>query len=232
MSHGILSGHLLLPDEDSGQWLELLERLMTELQPVGTMEQILVERIAVAVWRQRRLVRVETARIRVAQRPGVSEHWHIEQWVDPDDKKLIEEVLAGHGFEDRAERLAELLSAREAGVTNLDVLRVEYTRVWRLLLASAASSDSVTAFLAKHFKGAIEGFLAQAIHTHANLLKAHQIATEDRAANSLPAAPELMTRYQSALDNDLYKAMRALREAQRFRRETLDVQASNIDPAT
>jgi hypothetical protein len=28
-----------------------------------------------------------------------------------------------------------------------------------------------------------------------------------------------MARYQSALDNDLYKAMRALREQQRYRRE-------------
>ena len=51
----------------------------------------------------------------------------------------------------------------------------------------------------------------------------------DTDANSLPVAPELMTRYQSALDNDLYKAMRALREAQRFRRETIDIAATLVE---
>ena len=42
LSPGMLSSHLLLPDESEEQWAELLAQLMTELQPVGTLEQILV----------------------------------------------------------------------------------------------------------------------------------------------------------------------------------------------
>ncbi len=83
LSHGILSSHLLLPDENEEQWAELLAQLMTELQPVGTLEQILVERIAVAAWRQRRLVRVETARIQVGQRPGVATRIRAKDLVVP-----------------------------------------------------------------------------------------------------------------------------------------------------
>lgn len=58
LTHGILSLDLLLPD-DAYQRLALLEQLMTELQMVGTLRQILVERMAVTVWCQRRLVRLD-----------------------------------------------------------------------------------------------------------------------------------------------------------------------------
>ena len=36
---------------------------------------------------------------------------------------------------------------------------------------------------------------------------------------TLPKAPENMARYQSSLDNELYKAMRALKDAQAWRVE-------------
>jgi hypothetical protein len=58
-SHGILSRELLLPHENRAEFEELLSALITELGGVGTLERTLVERIAVAIWRQRRLVRAE-----------------------------------------------------------------------------------------------------------------------------------------------------------------------------
>ena len=59
-THGLLSQEILLPGEDEEALKELGERLMAELQPVGEMEGLLVERIIDAVWRLRRLRRVET----------------------------------------------------------------------------------------------------------------------------------------------------------------------------
>ena len=44
-------------------------------------------------------------------------------------------------------------------------------------------------------------------------------ASHIRAARLLPAASEQLARYQTALDNDLYKVIRALHEAQTRRRE-------------
>ena len=67
------------------------------------------------------------------------------------------------------------------------------------------------------------------VQQQANILHAYQQARIDKEANSLPAAPELIARYQSALDNDLYKAMRALREAQKFRRESFEIIAMQTD---
>src|ERR687890_2032351 len=57
--HGLLSQEILLPGEDEDALKELAERLWAELQPVGEMESLLVERIIDATWRLRRLSRVE-----------------------------------------------------------------------------------------------------------------------------------------------------------------------------
>ncbi len=57
--HGLLSRDVLLPGEDGAALEELSERLRDELQPVGELESLLVDRIIAAYWRLRRLGRVE-----------------------------------------------------------------------------------------------------------------------------------------------------------------------------
>jgi hypothetical protein len=57
--HGLLSQEVLLPGEDEAALQELGERLRDELQPVGELEGILVDRVIAAHWRLRRLGRVE-----------------------------------------------------------------------------------------------------------------------------------------------------------------------------
>lgn len=59
LTHGLLSQEVLLPGEDEAALTELGERLRDELQPVGELESMLVDRITAAAWRLRRLGRVE-----------------------------------------------------------------------------------------------------------------------------------------------------------------------------
>jgi hypothetical protein len=59
LKHGLLSQEVLLPGEDEAALKELGESLRDELQPVGELENLLVERIIAASWRLRRLGRVE-----------------------------------------------------------------------------------------------------------------------------------------------------------------------------
>jgi hypothetical protein len=59
LKHGLLSREVLLPGEDEEALRELGERLRAELQPVGELENLLVDRITAAYWRLRRLGRVE-----------------------------------------------------------------------------------------------------------------------------------------------------------------------------
>ena len=57
--HGLRSQEVLLPGEDEEALKELDENLRAELQPVGELENLLVDGIVAAHWRLRRLRRVE-----------------------------------------------------------------------------------------------------------------------------------------------------------------------------
>src|SRR4028119_705181 len=57
--HGLLSKEVLLPGEDEEALRELGEHVRAELRPVGALENLLIDRFVAAVWRLRRLGRVE-----------------------------------------------------------------------------------------------------------------------------------------------------------------------------
>jgi hypothetical protein len=59
LKHGLLSQEILLPGEDEEALRDLGEHLQAELQPVGELENLLVDRIIASYWRLRRLGRVE-----------------------------------------------------------------------------------------------------------------------------------------------------------------------------
>ncbi len=59
LRHGLLSQEILLPGEDEEALRELGHNLRAELQPVGELENLLVDRIIASYWRLRRLGRVE-----------------------------------------------------------------------------------------------------------------------------------------------------------------------------
>lgn len=66
--HGIFAKDLVINAgdgrEDALEYQELLTELKSDLAPVGRMEMMLVEKIAVNYWRLRRVVRYETGEIR------------------------------------------------------------------------------------------------------------------------------------------------------------------------
>ena len=65
-THGLLSRHVvLLPDEDANRLAAIRHALHAELQPVGDLETLLVDRMVACAWRLRRLHTVEA---------GVFEH--------------------------------------------------------------------------------------------------------------------------------------------------------------
>src|ERR687895_1133012 len=59
LKHGLLSQEILLPGEDEEALRELGQNLKVELQPVGELENLLVDRIIASYWRLSRLGRVE-----------------------------------------------------------------------------------------------------------------------------------------------------------------------------
>lgn len=63
MTHGILSKLAVLAHEDHDEFAELLQALVDEHQPAGMTERHLVEELAAIIWRKRRVLLAEGARI-------------------------------------------------------------------------------------------------------------------------------------------------------------------------
>ncbi len=60
MRHGLTAEEILLPGEDADSFQDLQQRLLTELDPLGTLERELVNRLTALLWRLRRTNRIET----------------------------------------------------------------------------------------------------------------------------------------------------------------------------
>jgi hypothetical protein len=69
LKHGVFSSQLILADESGDDYHQLLEGLRDSLVPVGLLELSLVEKIAMNLWRQRRLVRAEQAGVELNRQP-------------------------------------------------------------------------------------------------------------------------------------------------------------------
>ena len=63
MKHGILSRLAVLAHEDQAEFSDLLAALLHEHQPAGMTEQHLIEELATIIWRKRRVLLAEGARI-------------------------------------------------------------------------------------------------------------------------------------------------------------------------
>jgi hypothetical protein len=68
VSHGIFSKDVLLPGEDSFMLDGLRNKFITEMNPVGELETILVERIISSTWRLKRALKSENKYVRPAMR--------------------------------------------------------------------------------------------------------------------------------------------------------------------
>jgi hypothetical protein len=59
IKHGLLSKEVLLAYEDENSLVELGKRLRHQLAPLGELEIMLVDRIIAAMWRLRRILKIE-----------------------------------------------------------------------------------------------------------------------------------------------------------------------------
>jgi hypothetical protein len=60
LKHGLRAQkHVVLPEEDGGEFKALLAAFIAELAPVGALQAVLAQRIAVAAWRLMRADRIE-----------------------------------------------------------------------------------------------------------------------------------------------------------------------------
>lgn len=72
LKHGMLSNDLVISGEDEKDYKKLLDRLLDSHQPDNATEIILVEKMAIALWKIKWLHRIETVRINASILSSVS----------------------------------------------------------------------------------------------------------------------------------------------------------------
>lgn len=240
ISHGILSTRFLLKEECPEEYDELLQQLFRQLTPVGALEQGLVEKIAMAFWRLRRLARAESGAIELAASPKRL-------------KKEVEMGLARSGA--RGPELSEddlreitpeeneqlqwcravLGESDSAHGATLDTLKQQAPLIFAQLQEDAGSLG-VELYCKqevglKEFIAELVGWCKDEVFRLEKRQASYPLvaAKMESARDFLSIAWEksdLFHRYHSALDNQLYKAMKALREAQEWRMNHIEVTLS------
>ena len=151
IKHGLLSHKLILGEEDLDCWKILLNGLVETLLPVGMIEQLLVEKIAISFWRQRRLVGAEVAAIRISA--------------------ITESKRIDHKIENIENDLNFVLNINQRTGEVKNRLVSELQEIKRLV----------------------------------------------QIKSTAPISDELLIRYSTGLDNELYKAITAFRKEQEVR---------------
>ena len=239
LQHGLLSRKLLLPGESQLEFDALLCQLQSELDPVGTLELTFVERIAVGLWRQRRLISAESAALAIQQQElGYSKVSRVMALAGlRDSERLVAESMMREPPESdfTAPLLAELAQF-DIG-SPLGTFRQSCPQCWQHLCSDAETSDDapaaqqlthVTAFLQQEEISLEEWIADLELEQRKTSLLIQAVALMNQAA-MLPQTADVLSRYQSALDNDVYKATRVLLETQKFRLEQAALNASAVN---
>ena len=120
MKHGILSTLVVLAHEDHAEFDDLLAALIEEHRPAGMTERHLIEELATIIWRKRRVLLAEGAKINEGLKSAVSSAASVIKSAAPFQRGLagenpdLREFMEGTP-EEIAERQRDLAEAKQKG---------------------------------------------------------------------------------------------------------------------
>lgn len=231
IKHGILSSQIILAGESREEYHQLLDDMNQALHPVGILELALSEKIAAAIWKQRRLVEAETSSIELSRDLN-----------NRRCKQMMGEVLGLAPSKDDLEEVTEaeldqiawckqvvlevdLVDNTVLETNNLSALAEVAPLTYKQLKNEAEEekielAEYIRVYL-KHgvFRWALElaKWCKDEIKKYERRPVVQAVAKLVRSRQSAPVEMELMARYQVALDAELYRAMEALRKQQEWR---------------
>lgn len=247
IKHGIFSARMLLDDEDPQAFHLLLGGLQQSLRPAGSLEMALVERIAITLWRQQRLVRAESAAIELGRRlDAKANRSEVEKslgmiypdQVDTESLTLAEEL--GPDYLTQCSMIVQEsahLDRQALAANDLEHLKQAAPTLHQVLLCEAEETGISPLEFAQGCKDGLfgwannvaSGFRTEVAAIHRSTVIA-EVAALVRSAHSAPLQHELITKYQTALDNELCRMIRALRETQAWRLKIFDSDAPTGAP--
>lgn len=239
--HGIFSTRLIMPFESADEYGELLDGLIESLNPTGSVEQLLVEKVAVAMWRQLRLTRAESASIEMDRsiyknrvRNQVQDltadsydflkvsDFEPATEADTTQLKWCKKVLKEFAdlIDDQLNDIAHIKTAPEImGQLETEAKQDECATVQEYIETLSGDLDEWVREIADWCETEINKAAKHKTKQKA-LTEALAIV---QAKESSPISNQLLIRYQVALDNELYKALEALRKQQEWRLKSGDI---------
>jgi hypothetical protein len=236
--HGLLAREVVVrgrrDDGERGSKFQALHQLYREhLEPVGPLEEMMVERIVTAYWRLHRVLIAERGEI--LQSLGDAEHR--QDWISSDPRRLLltlgrlpwtheaaRELSAirncvrreGDLTEATLERLLKVLEGRSATIKNLQEIRE----------AAPAETEGLSeeAIRAKRRERLSEFLDGQLVCCEEGLREIGELhgwnAQVRREASLMPAQKvvDKLLRYEARLERQMYRAMNQLERLQRLRR--------------
>jgi hypothetical protein len=237
-THGLLSRHLIIEGESQEDFNMLLCELVDEFQPVGLVEHALVERVAIAFWRQRRLVQAESANVSLNQQSfGSQQSADVRKALNLDfthfkDIKPPEDSATEHSVATLQKSKAPWQSLLDSDNTDEAITFAALSEEWkiRILGTFKVTAEQIDAVIVNKY-GSLHKMIKLYVSHYDGLIQQQRIREISRLvmrSQALPSKPELLARYQTALDNDLYKALKALRESQAWRQTRSVLAAESV----
>ena len=234
IKHGLFSKQLILNTENESDYLLLLEELQTELKPVGALEQSLVERISVSLWRQTRLVRSETAQINLNNKESsILKAVNSELNLSYTEKELNAEDLTNFDQEQLKiykAAVEEFEKIDDDKVSVLTEVKDHAPLIYQTLVEEAESNEESISDYIMNFENLREwiedliGFYQSQIKIAEQRPLVLEIARSVQNKQSIlqDQMRDSLAKYQVMLDNELFKTIKVLRETQAWRLETLE----------
>jgi len=212
ITHGVLASALLITDggtEDTAEFRKLVSRLTTDLEPVGNLEEMMVEKIAVCWWRLQSALRFEAEAIRRARR---EEHHTGPE--PPNDAELLELLATMQAEEKEARTRDSSLPEHFRGVEVARRRQEVLTHWHRRRGVGTAQNVELPA----------EQVNSDAVPEHSSAATAESRAAEVSAPHdcsfALPAEKDLqrILKYEASIHRQLAHALNQLERLQRQRR--------------
>jgi hypothetical protein len=239
LKHGLFAQRVILQDESLDEYAQLIDGLIGSLNPVGTLEKLLVEKIAVTTWKQLRLARAESASIELDRSMSIEKNRKVvgntigKKWDEPTITIEEFEPLSEH---DEAQLIwckdvikeSDTISYEILRQSNIVKLKTDAPNIYEQLSTEAESEDmSIDEYVAHLNAISDEGvyYWSLELNQWANKELARinrrgivqAIGSQLKTKLTSPIHNELLSRYQAGIDNELYKAIEALRKQQEWR---------------
>jgi len=236
LRHGLLSQRLIIAGEEAQDFEALLAGLMQSIAPEGMLEQVLVEKVAVAMWRQKRLVSAESASIELgrrfesqANRNVINKTLNLGYGMlgEDDDAKLDELKPLSKDEQETLDWCRDFLKEYAAlddevlYSENLARLKKEAPLMFEELEQQAEAEElTLEAYTKGQLREEADNLVAwgkKQLSDNIRREKIRDVAAQVLISASAPVSNELLARYSAGLDNELYRAIEALRKQQEFR---------------